>query len=158
MVDHELGGDQRVDLCRAAAHFGHRIAYRGEVDNRGHTGGVLVDRAARREVDLSARLVSRDPAGDRVDVGVARGAEDVLQKDPQRVREPLDAVDLADAVDLVRAIPDFQHEADAIARSFSAVSYMPSTDTPQGQSLGHAAYGHAPCSKKPLPNGATRIG
>ena len=33
VVDHELDGDQRVDLLRVAALVAHRVAHRGEVDD-----------------------------------------------------------------------------------------------------------------------------
>ncbi len=34
VVDHQLGGDQRVDLLRVAADLGHRVAHRRQVDDR----------------------------------------------------------------------------------------------------------------------------
>src|SRR6185436_16032504 len=111
--DHELGGDQRVDLPGVVRHVSHRVAHGRQVDDRGNTGEVLVDRAAGREVDLTAGLVRRNPLGDRIDVRIAGGAQDVLEQDAQRVGEALDAVDRADPVDLVRPIPDFQHGIDA---------------------------------------------
>ena len=68
VVDHELDGDQRVDLLRVAAQVGHRVAHRGEVDDRGDAGEVLQQDAGRRERDLAVRLVRRDPAGHGFDV------------------------------------------------------------------------------------------
>ena len=34
VVDHEVGGHERVDLRRVAAEVGHRVAHRREVDDR----------------------------------------------------------------------------------------------------------------------------
>ena len=87
VVDDELGRDHRVDLAGVAAEVLHRVPHRGEVDDRRHAGEVLVDDAAGPEGDLAARLVGRDPAGDRLRVVVAARAERVLEQDAQRVRE-----------------------------------------------------------------------
>ena len=46
VVDHELDGDQRVDLLRVAAEVGHRGAHRGQVDDGRHAGEVLQEDAA----------------------------------------------------------------------------------------------------------------
>ena len=62
VVDHELGGDERVDLGGVAAEVGHRVAHRGEVDDRGHAGEVLHHDARGREGDLLGRLGVRVPA------------------------------------------------------------------------------------------------
>ena len=56
VVDHQLGGHQRVDLGRVAAHLRHRVAHRRQVDDRGHAGEVLHQHARGRERDLLARL------------------------------------------------------------------------------------------------------
>ena len=53
MVDHELGGQLRIRLGRVAAEVVHRMAHGSEVDDRGHTGEVLVDHSPRREGDLT---------------------------------------------------------------------------------------------------------
>ena len=47
VVDDQLGRHQRVDLRRVAAQLGHRVAHRGEVDDRGHAGEVLHHHARR---------------------------------------------------------------------------------------------------------------
>ena len=62
VVDHELGRRERVDLRRVAAHLGHRVAHRGEVDDRGHAGEVLHQHAGGRERDLLARLAPSRPS------------------------------------------------------------------------------------------------
>ena len=97
VVDHELDGDQRVDLLRVAAEVGHRGAHRGQVDDGRHAREVLQQDAGRVVVDLLRRLCGGIPAGDRLDV--ARGDGDavlapqhVLEQDAQRVREPRDVV------------------------------------------------------------------
>ena len=68
VVDHELDGDQRVDLLRVAAEVGHRGAHRGQVDDGRHAGEVLQEDAGGVVVDLLRRLCGGIPAGDRLDV------------------------------------------------------------------------------------------
>src|SRR3974377_2042672 len=41
MVDHEIDGDERINLCGIAMKGIHRIAHCGKVDHRGHAGEVL---------------------------------------------------------------------------------------------------------------------
>ena len=95
VVDHQLGRHQRVDLRRVAAELGHRVAHRGEVDDRGHAGEVLHDDAAGRERDLLGRLGVVVPGRERLDVLLADGdavlgAQQVLEQDLQRERQPGD--------------------------------------------------------------------
>ena len=111
VVDHELGGDQRVDLRRVAAQVGDRVPHRGEVDDGGHAGEVLQQDARRRERDLVRRLGLRIPARDRLDVGLVAVAQDVLEQHAQRVRQPRDVVrglQRVEPVDPVGAVPDLQ--------------------------------------------------
>ena len=56
VVDHQLGGHERVDLGGVAAHRGHRVAHRGEVDHGGHTREVLHQDTRRGEGDLLGGL------------------------------------------------------------------------------------------------------
>ena len=107
VVDDELGRDHRVDPGGVAAEVAHRVPHRGEVDDRGDAGEVLVDDAAGPEGDLARRLVGRDPAGDRLEV-LARPKE-VLEQDAQRVRQPRDVPLLLERVqpeDLVALVSD----------------------------------------------------
>ena len=90
VVDHQLGGDDRVDLPGVAAEVLHRVPHCREVDDRRHAGEVLVDDAARPEGDLAPRLLGRHPARDRLDIVVAPGPQRVLQQDAQRVGKPGD--------------------------------------------------------------------
>ncbi len=69
VVDHELDGEERVDLPRIAAEVVHRVSHRGEVDDGRHAREVLQQHAAGRERDLLRRLRRRHPAGDGLDVG-----------------------------------------------------------------------------------------
>ncbi len=119
VVDHELGGEERVDLRRVAAEVAHRVAHRGEVDDRGHAGEVLQQDACGREGDLAARLVLRHPGGDCLDVLAGDGdavleAEHVLEQDPQRVRQPQHveaALQRVEPEDLVRLAADGERRA-----------------------------------------------
>ena len=109
VVDDELRRDERIDLRRIAALLAHRVAHRGEVDDRGHAGEVLEEHARRHERDLARRLVRGHPARDGLDLGLGAVAEHVLEQDPQRVREPRHVPPLlerVEPVDLVAAASD----------------------------------------------------
>ena len=114
VVDHELGGQQRVDLLRVAAEVAHRVAHRGEVDDRGHPGEVLEQHARRREGDLLARVGARVPARDGLDVALVSGPERVLEQDLEGVGEPVDVEAVlqgVEAEDLVLPASDAQRRA-----------------------------------------------
>jgi hypothetical protein len=119
MVDDELGRDERVDHRRVAAHVRHRVAHRRQVDDRGHPREVLHHDPGRRERDLLRRLGGRIPARERLDVrrghrAVVLRAQEVLEQDLQREREPLDVegvLQRAEAVDLDGAVADRQRAA-----------------------------------------------
>src|SRR5438445_10144098 len=55
LIDHELGGDEGVDLRRVAAHLSHRVAHRGQVDDRGDPGEVLHQRSEEHTSELQSR-------------------------------------------------------------------------------------------------------
>ena len=95
VVDHELGGDERVDLLGVAAEGGHGVAHRGEVDDGGHAGEVLHEHARGREGDLVGGLVGGHPGGERLDVlrayaDAVLGAQQVLEQDLEREGQPRD--------------------------------------------------------------------
>ena len=99
VIGHELDGQKRVDAPYVASQVPHRIAHRGEVDRRGHAGEVLMHHAGGGESDLAVRLRGRLPVRERFDVGRANGepvlgAEEVLEEDLERVREPFDPREL----------------------------------------------------------------
>ncbi len=123
VIDDELDGKERIDLPRVAAQLVHRVAHCREVDDGRHAGEVLEEDAARREGDLLGGIGGRDPAGDRLDVGrrdahAVLRSQDVLEKDPQRVREPEDVVarlQRLETEDLVRRAADVERRARAEA-------------------------------------------
>ena len=98
VVDHQLGGHQRVDLAGVAAHRRDRIAHRREVDDRRDAGEVLHDHARGRERDLLARLGLGVPTrrAPRCRCGPDRLAvlvpQQVLEQDLERERQPRDVV------------------------------------------------------------------
>ena len=107
VVDHELDRDQRIDLRRVAVLVAHRVSHRGEIDDAWHAGEVLEQHAGGRERDLLRRLGGGDPAGDRGDLRVGAVAEDVLEQDPQRVRQPGDVgggLERIEPVDRIRLV------------------------------------------------------
>ena len=88
VVDHELDRDQRVDRLRIPALVAHGVAHRRKVDDAGDAREVLQQDARRSERDLARRLRVGDPAGDGLRFLLGAVAEDVLEQDPERVREP----------------------------------------------------------------------
>ena len=89
VVDHEVGGDERVDLRRVAAEVGHRVAHDREVDDGRDAGEVLEDHPSGHERDFGLRGDARPPARQgldvrRIDDAAARVAEHVLEQDPDR--------------------------------------------------------------------------
>jgi hypothetical protein len=109
VVDDQLGRHQRVDLRRVAAQLGHRVAHRGEVDDRGHAREVLHHDARRGEADLLGRLGVVVPRGERLDVLLANGhavlvAQEVLEQDLQRERQPCDVELLLEGIQPVDLI------------------------------------------------------
>ena len=114
VVDHELDGNQRVDLLRVAAEVCHRVAHRCEVDDGRDAGEVLEQDARRRERDLAVRLVRCDPAGHGLDVRPVAGPEHILEQDPQRVGEARDVplfLERVEPVDLQLAVADRERGA-----------------------------------------------
>ena len=94
VVDHEVDRDARLDQPRVATEVGHRVAHRREIDDRGHAGEVLHQHPRGHELQLACPCFGRGTRaigerGDVVgaDVGAVFVAEQVLEQDPQRVRE-----------------------------------------------------------------------
>ena len=117
VVDHHLGGSERVDPRRVSAEVRHRLAHGGQVDDARHAGEVLHDHARRRELDLLVGVRLGVPAGQRLDVVggdvlAVLGAEQVLQEHLEAEGQRLDVeavpVDRIQAVDLVGLAVDVQ--------------------------------------------------
>ncbi len=112
VIDHELGGYERVDLVRVAFHLDDRVAHRGEVDDRRHAGEVLHHDPRGRERDLLGRIGLRIPGGERLDVLFADRlavlvAQQVLEQDLEAERKPRDVelgLQRVEPVDLVGAV------------------------------------------------------
>ena len=68
VVDDQFRGRQRIDLPRVAAQRVHRVAHRGEVDQRGHPGEILQDHPGGSERNLGRRFGGRVPARERLDI------------------------------------------------------------------------------------------
>ena len=115
-------GTQRVDRGRVAAHRGHRVAHGGEVDDGRHAGEVLHEHARGREGDLARGLgsVATQLASASTSCGPHRDAvlvaQQVLEQDLQRVRQPRDVearLQRVEPVDLVLAPADREGGAGA---------------------------------------------
>ena len=90
VVDHQFGGDLRVDLRGIAPKPDHRVAHGRQVDHAGHAGEVLQDHARGHEGDLGIRFGLGVPAGNRLDVRRQHVhpvlvPEQVLQQDLHRI-------------------------------------------------------------------------
>ena len=97
MVDHQIDGDERVDLGGIAAQRDHRVAHGGEIHHRGNAGEVLHQHARGAEGDLVIRLaLMLQPADDRLDVLFGDAApvlvaQQILQHDLHRERQVCEA-------------------------------------------------------------------
>ena len=97
MVDDEIDRNERIDLVGVAAKLDHRVAHRGEIDDRRDAGEVLHQHARRTEGDFVLFLAAVvEPGRDRLDVFLLDGAavlvaQQVLQHDLQRERQLRDA-------------------------------------------------------------------
>ena len=95
VIDHELGGEQRVDLFRVAAHTLHRVAHGGEVHDCRNAGEVLHEDACRHERDLVVGRLGRVPAREALDLrrchrAPVLAAQQVLEQDAERIGEARD--------------------------------------------------------------------
>jgi len=95
VIDHELGGEQRVDLFRVAAHTLHRVAHGGEV----HDPGTPVKSCMRTRAGMNAIFVvgrlGRVPAREALDLrrchrAPVLPAQQVFEQNAERVREARD--------------------------------------------------------------------
>ncbi len=92
VVDDQLDRLEGVDLAGIAAQALHRVAHRGEVDDRRHPREVLEEHPAGPEGDLGLGLCLRLPGGEGLDiVGRDRDAifvaQEVFQQDLQGERQ-----------------------------------------------------------------------
>ena len=113
VVDHQVGGRQRIDLVGVPAELADGLPHGGQVDDAGHPGEVLHDHAGRGELDLHARIGDRVPVRDRLDVilgdvGAVLGAQQVLGEHLEAVGELLGTRHRVQAVDLVALVPDLE--------------------------------------------------
>ncbi len=95
VIDHELHRLQRIDLLRIAAEPDDAVAHGREIDDRRHAGEVLQQHPRGRERNLLLGARRDVPAGQRLDVlGVDEpsvlAAQQVLEQDLQRIRQPRD--------------------------------------------------------------------
>ena len=100
VIDHQVAGDDGVDLVGVALHAGHRVAHRGEVHHAGHAGEVLEDDAGGHEGNLGLRRPFLMTAAELADVVLgddpaAGEAEGVLEEDADGEGE---AVEVGDAL------------------------------------------------------------
>jgi len=119
MVDHQIDRRERVDLAGVPAEGRHRVAHRGEVDDRGHAGEVLHQHPRRTKHDLPRG--SGRPRRQRLHIVGADGAavlaaQQVLEQDLQGVRQPGDGPEARlgqrrQAEVVIRRPADGQHAA-----------------------------------------------
>ena len=98
VIDHQLGGRERIHALRIAAERDDGLAHRREIDDARHAGEVLHDHARRREGDLvSAAAAFGSQREQRLDVALrdvdaVLEAQQILQQDLQRKRQAVDVV------------------------------------------------------------------
>ncbi len=101
VVDHEIDGNERVDLVGIAAETGHRVTHGGEIDDRRNAGEILHQHAGRAEGDFLLRLaLVGEPLGDALDVflgdrAAVLEAQEVLEQHlhgERQLRDALEAV------------------------------------------------------------------
>src|SRR5438445_219175 len=111
VVDHELGGEQRIHALRVAAHLHHRVTHGGEIHDRGDAREVLQQDARRHECNFFVRHLPGVPARQVLEIfgpddAPIFAAQQVFEQDLQRVGEFGDgqstALERVEAVDLVR--------------------------------------------------------
>ncbi len=93
VIDHEVDGNQRVDLFRIATQRHHGIAHGGEIDHGGNAGEVLHQHAGRTVGDFafSGALVD-EPGGNAFDVlfdnrAAVFVAQQIFQDDLHGIRQ-----------------------------------------------------------------------
>jgi hypothetical protein len=118
VIDDEVRRHERVDARRVAAEVGHRVAHRGEVDDRGHAGEVLEEDARGHEGHLDVVGRAGSPGGHRGEVGLGhdastRVAQNVLEQDLHGHGQALEvrATDGVEPVDAQRAVADAKRRA-----------------------------------------------
>ena len=99
VIDDEVDRDERVDLLRIAAELRHRVAHRGEIDDRGHAGEILHQHARRAILDLAGRGAGLLPVDQRLDVLDGDGdavleAEQILEQHLHREGQLVDIAEL----------------------------------------------------------------
>ena len=92
MIDHQIGGHQRIDPLGIAAQRRHGIAHRRQIDDRGHTGEILHQHPRRAIGDLALDAAFRQPPDKRLDVvdanrGAVLEAQQVLEQNLERIRQ-----------------------------------------------------------------------
>src|SRR6516162_9302272 len=91
MVDHELGGEQRIDALRISAESFHGLAHGGKVDDGGNTSEILQQNARGHERGFSLLPVG-SPSDEGANVfGVHKAAvfksQKVLEENAQGERK-----------------------------------------------------------------------
>ena len=92
VVDHELGGEQRIHALRVAAHLHHRVTHGGEIHDRGDAREVLQQDARRHECNFFVRHLPGVPARQVLEIfgpddAPIFAAQQVFEQDLQRVRQ-----------------------------------------------------------------------
>ncbi len=95
MVDHEIDGNERVDLLRVAAQSRHCVAHRGKVhDGRTPVKSCISTRAGRKPISLVEDFVRAQALMASISafftVRASSIAQQVLQKHLQRIGQARD--------------------------------------------------------------------
>ena len=120
VVDHQFGGQQRIDFLRVAAELADGVAHGGEIDDGGHAGKILQQHARGHEGNFFF-AVRRIPGGQGanvvgVDEAVVFMAQQIFEQNFQRKGQAVDVADVGfgqriEAEDFKRIIADAQRGA-----------------------------------------------
>ena len=111
MIDHQFGGQQRIDFLRIAAELAHGVAHGGEVDDGRNAGEILEQNARGHEGDFffaGAFGAGGIPGGEGanvfgVDEAVVFVAQKIFEQNLQRKGQPRGLAD-AGALERVQAV------------------------------------------------------
>ena len=130
MVDHEFGGEQRIDFLRVAAERADGVAHRREIDDGRNAGEILQQHARGHERNFffrgacgARRIPAREGANVvRVNEAIVFVAQKIFEQHLQRERQARDVAD-AGALERVQAINFKRIVADAKGRAGTRMSF-----------------------------------
>ena len=160
MVDHQIAGYLRVDLCGVAAERGHGLAHNREVDEHRNAGEILQKHAGGTVRELFSHFARKARLNDprsrikRLLVGL-RASQDVFKQDRQRERQLFRIGDRSHRIVGVRLVADGKlGGAGGLVLRHRLVS--PLVSTVHGFAMSTHAVRHARSAMRSSPRSARR--